>query len=66
MLIVYDTPEKSSRNYGDAIHPLPFEGDKSDAELLLLANYLATLKEEPNTRRIEKRRLRHQMTPSGN
>lgn len=66
MLIVDDTPEKCARNYGDAVHPLPFGGDKSDAELLLLADYLATLKDEPNMRRIEKRRWRHQMTASGN
>ena len=26
MLIVDDTPEKCLRNYGNAIHPLPFEG----------------------------------------
>ncbi|MFB9048207.1 NIF family HAD-type phosphatase [Sphingobium indicum] len=66
MLIVDDTPEKCIRNYGNAIHPLPFEGDDSDAELLLLADYLATLKEEPNVRRIEKRHWRELITASGN
>ena len=54
MLIVDDTQEKCVRNYGNAIHPLAFEGDGSDAELRLLADYLATLNDETNVRRIER------------
>lgn len=61
MLIVDDTPAKCVRNYGNAIYPLPFEGDEADAELLPLAAYLSTLKDEPDMRRIEKRRWRELM-----
>ena len=66
MLIVDDTPEKCVRNYGNAIHPLPFEGDEADSELLRLAAYLLTLKDEPDVRRIEKRRWRELMVASEN
>ncbi|WP_176591842.1 NIF family HAD-type phosphatase [Sphingobium sp. EM0848] len=64
MLIVDDTPEKCVRNYGNAIYPLPFEGDEADAELLSLAAYLSSLKDEPDMRRIEKRRWRELMAAS--
>jgi RNA polymerase II subunit A small phosphatase-like protein len=57
-LIVDDTPEKCVRNYGNAVHPRPYTGDETDSELMLLASYLSTLKNEPNVRRIEKRRWR--------
>lgn len=60
ILIVDDTPEKSARNYGNAIYPQIFEGDEEDEELLLLANYLETLKDCQNVRVIEKRRWRDQ------
>lgn len=60
MLIVDDTPEKCVRNYGNAIHPRPYEGAETDTELLLLASYLATLADETNVRRIEKRRWREE------
>jgi RNA polymerase II subunit A small phosphatase-like protein len=58
VLIVDDTLEKCVRNYGNAVHPRPYEGDASDAELPLLAAYLRTLKSELNVRSIEKRRWR--------
>ena len=60
------TPREIRQELWNAIHPLPFEGDDSDAELLLLADYLATLKDEPNVRRIEKRRWRELIAASGN
>lgn len=58
VLIVDDSPEKSVRNYGNAIHPSPYEGDETDRELLLLADYLDTLADCPNVRTIEKRMWR--------
>jgi carboxy-terminal domain RNA polymerase II polypeptide A small phosphatase len=61
VLIVDDTPEKCVRNYGNAIYPRPYGGSLEDGELKLLGAYLATLKDEANVRRIEKRRWRHSM-----
>jgi RNA polymerase II subunit A small phosphatase-like protein len=61
VLIVDDTPEKSVKNYGNAIHPKPFEGAEDDDELRALASYLQTLKDEANVRRIEKRRWRQRL-----
>ncbi|MEG3152861.1 HAD family hydrolase [Sphingomonas sp. ZT3P38] len=58
VLIVDDTPEKCLRNYGNAIYPRSYEGAEDDIELGLLAPYLASLKDEPNVRSIEKRRWR--------
>lgn len=54
-MIVDDTPHKSKDNYGNAIYPKEYKGDKNDNELLLLADYLLTLKDKTNVRRIEKR-----------
>jgi RNA polymerase II subunit A small phosphatase-like protein len=58
VLIVDDTPEKCIRNYGNAVYPRPWTGAEDDIELQLLTSYLATIKDEPNVRRIEKRRWR--------
>ncbi len=58
MLIVDDSPHKCSDNYGNAIYPRPFEGDPYDNELLLLMEYLLSLKDKPNLRKIEKRKWR--------
>lgn len=55
ILIVDDTPEKSARNYGNAIYPSPFEGDRNDSELVLLGKYLAVLQDCENVRKVEKR-----------
>ncbi len=55
VLIVDDTPHKAQANYGNAIYPKPYEGDPSDHELELLAEYLKKLSEETNVRKIEKR-----------
>jgi RNA polymerase II subunit A small phosphatase-like protein len=55
VLIVEDTPQKVHRNYGNAVYITPFYGDLGDDELLRLAAYLASLRSEPNVRRIEKR-----------
>jgi RNA polymerase II subunit A small phosphatase-like protein len=61
VLIVDDTPEKCVRNYGNAIYPRAFEGAEDDAELVDLARYLVSLKDEPNVRTIEKRRWRDRL-----
>lgn len=63
VLIVDDTPEKCIRNYGNAIYPRAFEGDLADRELPLLWRYLASLKDTPSVRGIEKRRWRAQVEP---
>ena len=55
ILIVDDTPHKSKDNYGNAIYPKEYKGEEKDNELLLLADYLLTLKDKTNIRRIEKR-----------
>ena len=61
VLIVDDTPEKCVRNYGNAIYPRAFEGAEDDTELVDLARYLVSLKDEPNVRTIEKRRWRDRL-----
>lgn len=58
VLIVDDSPEKSVRNYGNAVHPSAYEGDEKDDELVHLATYLESLQNCPNVRSIEKRRWR--------
>lgn len=58
MLIIDDTPEKVKDNYGNAIYPKQFLGDRGDTELVVLAKYLKTLVNCPNLRKIEKRNWR--------
>lgn len=55
MLIVDDKVETFVRNYGNAIQVDPFLGDRSDGQLLHLANYLVGLSEVRDVRTIEKR-----------
>lgn len=55
ILIVDDTPHKSKLNYGNAIYPHPYEGEENDRELQLLSNYLESIKDVKNFRKIEKR-----------
>jgi carboxy-terminal domain RNA polymerase II polypeptide A small phosphatase len=66
VLIVDDTPEKAAFNYGNAIYPKPYEGDLDDDELLLLADYLVTLKNVQNVRKLEKRRWRSEILKTRN
>jgi len=42
-------------NYGNAIIPKEFRGDKSENELLLLIGNLESIKKEENNRKIDKR-----------
>lgn len=55
VLIVDDTPEKVRNCYGNAIYTMPFLGDSEDNELVILADYLDSLKAVDNVRSIEKR-----------
>ena len=55
LIIVYDTPEKSRTNYGNAIYIKEFLGEPNDEELKFLYEYLITLKNIQNIRTIEKR-----------
>lgn len=63
ILIVDDSPEKSAQNYGNAIYPKAFEGQKDDDELKFLASYLEQLKDCVNVRQIEKRGWRNSVSP---
>jgi carboxy-terminal domain RNA polymerase II polypeptide A small phosphatase len=55
ILIIDDTPRKSMYNFGNAIYPTEFNGNKKDNELELLTTYLETFKSITNVRTIEKR-----------
>lgn len=61
ILIVDDSPHKSKANYGNVIYPAEYTGDEHDHELKLLAQYLISLKDEDNVRRIEKRNWRYKV-----
>ncbi|MFP2956386.1 NIF family HAD-type phosphatase [Myxococcus sp. 1LA] len=63
MLIVDDTPAKCIHNHGNAIYVAEFLGDADDAELPLLAAYLATLADVSNVRTLEKRGWRRTLRP---
>ncbi|SDZ28211.1 carboxy-terminal domain RNA polymerase II polypeptide A small phosphatase [Variovorax sp. YR634] len=58
IIAVDDTPSKYARSYGNLVTVREFVGDRSDAELPLLATYLTHLADVPNVRRIEKRNWR--------
>lgn len=62
ILVVDDSPEKHTRNYGNLIHVAPYEGDPSDDELFHLSRYLEQIAQEPDVRRIEKRNWRKRMS----
>lgn len=58
VLVVDDSPEKHTRNYGNLVRVAPFMGDSNDDELAHLAIYLEQLATAPDVRRIEKRAWR--------
>lgn len=62
VLIVDDSPEKHTRNFGNLVRVSPFEGDPNDRELILLSRYLVQIADEPNFRSIEKRGWRAQVS----
>ena len=55
VIMIDDSPEKHTRNYGNLVRVKPFYGDLNDNELELLMKYLLILKKEKNIRKIEKR-----------
>ena len=61
VLAVDDTPSKHARNYGNLVTVREFNGEHDDAELPLLAAYLAGLAEVDNVRAIEKRGWRDRL-----
>ncbi|WP_035567121.1 HAD family hydrolase [Hymenobacter sp. IS2118] len=66
ILIVDDTPEKVRNCYGNAIYPNPFMGNPDDKEIMILAQYLHSLRDAQNVRSIEKRQWQHKFLPSDN
>ena len=58
ILIIDDSPHKSKLNYGNAIYPKSYKGELLDNELLMLVDYLESIKDEMNFRKIEKRNWR--------
>jgi len=54
-LIVDDSPEKTKDNFGNAIYIKAFNGIQQDDELTNLFNYLITIKDVENVRKVEKR-----------
>ena len=52
VLVVDDSPEKHTKNYGNLIQVSPFEGDPGDRELALLLTYLQRLHDVDNVREI--------------
>lgn len=59
ILIIDDTPAKLRRNYGNLIRINEWTGDENDAELHHMQEYLLSLKESENVRKIEKRLWRN-------
>ena len=55
ILIVDDSPEKLTKNYGNAVYAKPFEGDQSDNHLAALSAYLESIADSDDFRAIEKR-----------
>jgi carboxy-terminal domain RNA polymerase II polypeptide A small phosphatase len=61
VLVVDDSPEKHTRNYGNLVQVAPFMGDRNDDELSHLAVYLKQLATLPDVRRSEKRQWRQRL-----
>jgi TFIIF-interacting CTD phosphatase-like protein len=55
LLIVDDSPEKVAQNYGNYIPITPFYGDQKDIQLKLLKDYIITLADRDDIRKLEKR-----------
>ncbi len=52
IFIIDDSPYKSKLNYGNAIYPKSYKGELEDTELLILIDYLESIKDELNFRTI--------------
>ena len=55
VLIIDDSPEKLTRNYGNHIPVIPFKGDPDDDELFKLIKYLEQIKNRYSFRNFDKR-----------
>ncbi len=55
ILLIDDSPEKTRKNYGNAVYIGEFKGSKSDKELPKLLKYLISLENTENVRILEKR-----------
>lgn len=62
VVVVDDSPEKHTRNYGNLVQVSPFVGDPADRELHFLAPYLQHLSSAVDIRRVEKRSWRRQVS----
>ena len=60
-MVVDDSPEKHTRNYGNLVQVTPFMRDPNDGELPHLATYLAQLAALPDVRKVEKRQWRRRL-----
>jgi RNA polymerase II subunit A small phosphatase-like protein len=58
VLVIDDSPEKHTRNYGNLVQVTPFFGDPADDELAHLAPYLGELARAGDVRTVEKRSWR--------
>ncbi len=58
ILIIDDSPHKCQDNFGNAIYPKEFKGEKQDDDLKFLSQYLKTFIGMKTVRRIEKRNWR--------
>jgi carboxy-terminal domain RNA polymerase II polypeptide A small phosphatase len=65
VLVVDDSPEKHTRNYGNLVQVSPFMGDPRDDELPHLAAYLTQLAPLADVRGIEKRQWRRRLAADG-
>jgi RNA polymerase II subunit A small phosphatase-like protein len=65
VLVVDDSPEKHTRNYGNLIQVAPFTGNPNDDELAHLAAYLTKFAALPDVRTIEKRHWRRRLAADG-
>lgn len=63
ILVIDDSPEKLSRNYGNAVYIKEFTGSATDNELEHLSRYLLTIDGCADFRRVEKRSWRQKYKP---
>lgn len=61
VLFVDDLTVSLQRNYGNLVKIPPFQGETEDNHLLLLKDYLISIKDEQNLRKIEKRSWQNQV-----
>jgi TFIIF-interacting CTD phosphatase-like protein len=58
VLMIDDSPEKLSQNFGNHIRINPFMGEPADTELRDLLPFLSWLRDSENVRKVEKRHWR--------